>query len=61
MGGPLLEVIESLYPLASRVVGQDAQIINIQPRTVPSAAVKLGLYPIVTLEKQLLNMTGNLV
>ena len=38
MGGPLMEIIESLSPLASRVVGKDAQIINIQPRTVPSTA-----------------------
>ena len=36
MAGPLLEVIESLAPLASRVVGEDVQIINIQPRTVAS-------------------------
>ena len=36
MSGPLLEVIESFAPLASVVVGQDAQIINIQPRTVPA-------------------------
>jgi hypothetical protein len=28
---------------------------------VPAAAARLGLYPIVTLEKQLLNIIGNLV
>ena len=38
MGAPLLEVIESAGPLVSRVVGRDAQIINIQPRTVPANA-----------------------
>ena len=30
-------------------------------RREPAAAAWLGLYPIVTLEKQLLNMIGNLV
>ena len=38
MGTPLLEIIESAGPLVSRVVGRDAQLINIQPRTVPSDA-----------------------
>ena len=44
-GGALMEVIESLGPLVSHVVGQDAQVINIQPRTVPSFVVAVGEPP----------------
>ena len=40
-----MEVIESLGPLVSHVVGQDAQVINIQPRTVPSFVVAVGEPP----------------
>lgn len=36
MGAPLLKIIESAGPLVARVVGRDAQVINIQPRTVPA-------------------------
>jgi hypothetical protein len=47
------------------IITSDSLLDGRDPTTMSldslQAAVKLGLYPIVTLEKQLPNMVGNLV
>jgi hypothetical protein len=47
--------------VAGDVEGREAGVRQIPDAAVRVGSVHLGLYPIVTLEKQLLNMTGNLV
>ena len=62
MGSELQKVELSAREIFQMMVPTDRAPSSAQPRGRGSAALaRLGLYPVVTLQKHLLNMIGNLV